>query len=74
MGPTLAMDTCTGSVPTQAVLLCISWVPVPAVSPLARESHLAAPGEQGHPCKQRLLSLCEPGLMAVHELLGRDWG
>lgn len=73
-GPTLAVDACTSSVPMQAVRPCTGWVPVPAASPGGHGSHFAAPGERDHPCKQQVLSLCEPGLMATHELLGRERG
>ena len=73
-GPTLAVDACTSSVPMQAVRPCTGWVPVPAASPGGHRSHLAAPGERDHPCKQQVLSLCEPGLTATHKLLGRERG
>lgn len=80
--PSLALCTGCGAphwlwthVPAvQAVHPCTRWVPVPAVSPGGHGSHLAAPGERGHPCKRRVLSLCEPGLTATHELPGRERG
>ena len=66
--PTLAVDAHTSSVPMQAVRPCTSSVPK------GRGSHSATPGQRGHPCKQRVLSSREPGLMATHELPGRERG